>query len=82
MIISDSNNTVIVKYLLRRQPEGLAYDSAKGEIFVANAMSKAVSVISDETDTVIAYVTVPYGTLAYSLRFWERRDIHNKCPDT
>jgi YVTN family beta-propeller protein len=64
VIISDSNNTVISKIPVEGQLEGLAYDSAKGEIFVANTMANAVSVISDETDTVIASVTVPNGTLA------------------
>jgi len=64
VIISDSNNTVINKIPVVGQLEGLAYDSAKDEIFVANAMSTDVSVISDETDTVIASVTAPNGTLA------------------
>ena len=39
-------------------PEGIAYDSNKGEIFVANYESNTVSVISDNTNTVIANVTV------------------------
>ena len=37
---------------------GLAYDSAKGEIFVANGDFDSVSVISDSTNTVIANVTL------------------------
>jgi LPXTG-motif cell wall-anchored protein len=39
-------------------PEGLAYDFAKGEIFVANYFSDTLSVISDTTNTVIATVPV------------------------
>ena len=39
-------------------PDGVAYDSGKGEIFVINAGSNNVSVISDSTDTVVANVTV------------------------
>ena len=67
IIISDKSNTVVGEMTVGGEPEGLAYDSAKGEIFVANALSNAVSVISDKTDTVTANVTVPYGTsnLAY-----------------
>jgi YVTN family beta-propeller protein len=63
-VISDSNNSIVGKILVGGEPEGVVYDSAKGEIFVANALSKAVSVISDTTNTVVANVTVPYGTLA------------------
>ncbi len=39
-------------------PEGVAYDSGKGEIFVANAGSNTVSVISDSTNAAVANVTV------------------------
>ena len=35
-------------------PDGVAYDSAKGEIFVANGGSGTVSVISDSTNAVLA----------------------------
>ena len=41
-------------------PNGIAYDSAKGEIFVANWGSNTVSVISDDSDSMVA--TVPMGT--------------------
>ncbi len=41
------------------EPESLAYDSAKGEIFVANAFSSSVSVISDNTNTVVATISLP-----------------------
>jgi len=39
-------------------PQGLAYDSAKGEIFVANPAVNAVSVISDSTNVVITTINV------------------------
>ena len=37
---------------------GVAYDSGKGEIFVTNTGSNTVSVISDESNTVVATVNV------------------------
>ena len=45
-------------------PNGVAYDSGKGELFVSNAENDTISVISDSTNTVIANVTlgiVPWG---------------------
>ena len=45
-------------------PEGIAYDSAKGELFVANYGGTTVSVISDSTNAVIKTITVgtsPWG---------------------
>ena len=39
-------------------PTGAAYDSSKGEVFVANSASDSVSVISDSTNDVVATVTV------------------------
>src|SRR5208283_3356995 len=49
--ISDSNNTVVATIHVGNGPDGIAYDSAKGEIFVANAGSGTVSVISDSAIT-------------------------------
>jgi YVTN family beta-propeller protein len=49
------------------QPASLAYDSGKGEVFVANHNSSSVSVISDSTNSIVATVDVgvnPIG-LAY-----------------
>ena len=40
-------------------PEGIAYDSGKGEIFVSNQGDGTVSVISDITNAVVA--TIPVG---------------------
>src|SRR5947208_2986242 len=41
-------------------PEGVAYDSARGEVFVTNLVDGTVSVISDSTNAVVA--TVPVGS--------------------
>jgi DNA-binding beta-propeller fold protein YncE len=42
-------------------PVGIAYDSGKGEVFVAYLNSNSVSVISDRTDTIVATVPVERG---------------------
>jgi len=42
-------------------PEGIAYDAAKGEVFVANINSGNVSVISDATDAVVATILIGSG---------------------
>src|SRR3989475_12816993 len=39
-------------------PEDVAYDSGKGELFVANEGANNVSVISDVTNTVVATISV------------------------
>ena len=43
------------------RPGGVAFDSNKNEIFVANFGSSTVSVISDATNTVTANITVGTG---------------------
>jgi YVTN family beta-propeller protein len=48
-------------------PSGLAYDSAKGEIFVTNGQDNTTSVISDNTNTVIA--TIPVGGYPYGVAY-------------
>ena len=49
------------------EPMGIAYDSVKGEIFVANGGNgngnRSVSVINDATNTVVS--TIPLGSSAY-----------------
>jgi YVTN family beta-propeller protein len=69
-VISDANNSVVATVPVGDYPTGIAYDSAKGEIFVANAaatpddtnpsdyVNGSVSVISDSTDKVVAAVNV------------------------
>ncbi len=46
---------------------GVAYDSGKGEVFVTNAGSDTVSVISDKTNAVVA--TVPMRYAPYALAY-------------
>ena len=56
------NNTVVPGNFLAGYgigPEAAAYDSARGEVFVANEDSDNVSVINDTTNVVVA--TVPVG---------------------
>ncbi len=48
-------------------PSAIAYDSGKGEIFVAIAGSNSVSVISDSSNTVVANVTV--GSLPHGVAY-------------
>ncbi len=50
-----------------KTPQGIAYDSAKGEIFVSNGQDNTVSVISDSTNTVIA--TIPVGAYPYGVAY-------------
>src|SRR5439155_572850 len=61
-VISDSTNTVVATVNVGRNPYGyhygLAYDSGKGEVFVATSASNTVSVISDSTNAVVAIVNV------------------------
>ena len=40
-------------------PDGVAYDSSRGEVFVAKTLSKTISVVSGRTNRVVA--TVPAG---------------------
>ena len=47
-------------------PDGVAYDSAKGEIFVANSGYYPVSVISDATSTVPEF---PFAVLILLVSF-------------
>ncbi len=58
-MISDGTDAVVATMTVGATPYGLAYDSAKGEVFVANINSRAVSVISDSTNGVVAAVTTP-----------------------
>jgi YVTN family beta-propeller protein len=78
-VISDATNTVVATVPLGDFPSAIAYDPAKGEMFVtndgrnpsdtsaSNTASGLVSVISDATNTVVATVSVtPFpGGVAY-----------------
>ena len=62
-VISDSTNAVVATVDLNLNhevsPDGLAYDSSMGEMFVADFVTNDVSVISDSTNTVVATVNLP-----------------------
>jgi YVTN family beta-propeller protein len=69
-VISDTTNSVIANVTVGPFPDGIAYDSAKGEMYVGSSGSTtiggSVSVISDSTIAVVA--TVPLdgaGAVAY-----------------
>ena len=57
--IYDSNNTIAGNVTVGNQPYGVAYDSAKGEVFVSNVGDKSVSIISDGTVSTSTSSTVP-----------------------
>ena len=50
-----------------KAPSGIAYDSAKGEIFVTNGQDNTTSVISDKTNTVV--LTIPVGGFPYGVAY-------------
>ena len=64
MVISDNNNTVIADITALTQyagaPWDLAYDSAKGEMFLTDGTG--VYVINDTTNAVAANITVPWAS--------------------
>jgi YVTN family beta-propeller protein len=66
-VISDSTNKVVATIPVGEQPRGVAYDSGKGEIFVADFFSYNVSVINDRTDKVVA--TIPVGNYPWGLAY-------------
>src|SRR5207245_3385889 len=63
--------TVVATVPVGSIPEGVAYDSARGEVFVTNLVDGTVSVISDSTNAVVATVRVgssPIGAAYDSAR--------------
>ncbi len=59
--------SVVATISVGSQPRGTAYDSAKGEMFVANGVTNNVSVISDTSNTVIA--TIPVGATPIAVAY-------------
>ncbi len=59
-VLDDRTNAVLATVCVGSLPDGAAYDSRYGEVFVSNSGSDNVSVISDATNQVVA--TVPVGT--------------------
>jgi YVTN family beta-propeller protein len=68
-VISDGTNAVVATINTLYNPFYLAYDSAKGEIFVADAGANTIQVISDNTYVVIANLTLPAGSSPYGLAY-------------
>jgi len=68
-VISDANNSVVATISVAQYPSGVAYDSAKGEVFVVSSdyPNSTVSVISDSNNSVVAKITVGRqgGAVAY-----------------
>lgn len=60
-VVSCANNTVVATINVEGYPEGIAYDPAKGELFVSDDSAGAVSVISDSTDTVMRTIGLGGG---------------------
>jgi YVTN family beta-propeller protein len=52
-VISDNSNTAIATITVGSNPQGIAYDSGKNEIFVTNSDSQTISIISDKSNSVI-----------------------------
>ena len=59
-VITDTTNAVVATVNVGTGPLGIAYDSDRGEIFVANSDNNTVSVITDATNAVVA--TIPVGS--------------------
>src|SRR5439155_24867055 len=60
--VSDVTRKILATIPVDINPNGMAYDSGKGEVFVTNTGSNTVSVISDATNTVVA--TISMGAFA------------------
>ncbi len=58
-VVNDTSNSVVATVPVNGEPIGAAYDSAKGQVFVAATEDNQVKVISDTSDTVSA--TIPVG---------------------
>ena len=57
LIQTASAQVVVATVDVGNGPQGVAYDSGKGEVFVTNAADNTVSVISDSSNTVVATLT-------------------------
>jgi YVTN family beta-propeller protein len=60
-VVSATTTTVLATVAVQYSSEGIAYDSGLGEVFVSNAQSENVSVISTATNSVVATVSLPLG---------------------
>jgi serine/threonine protein kinase, bacterial len=60
-VISDTSDTVVATVSVGRWPFGVAYDPARGDVFVTNFGDGTVSVISDSTRKVVTTMSVGSG---------------------
>ncbi len=63
ILLAHPGAALTVSVAVGTAPQGLAYDSAKGEVFVSNPGSNSVSVISDASGSMVATVTHFAGPL-------------------
>ncbi len=68
-VIADSTNAVVATGTLGNNAGLLTYDSGKGEIIVANMDDDKVSVISDNSNTVVATMELPQGNHLYDVTY-------------
>ncbi len=66
-MISASNDTVTASLSSNFLPLAVAYDSGRGEVFVANYASSSVEVISASTDSLVT--SIHLGTIPLALAF-------------
>ena len=57
-VISTATNTVVASVRVGDSPDGLAFDPANGDIYVANSGDSYLSVIDGATNTVVANATI------------------------
>ncbi|MGD0070912.1 MAG: YncE family protein [Candidatus Bathyarchaeia archaeon] len=67
-VIDDRSYKVIATIPLSSNSGAWAFDSGKGELYIATA-NNSVSVISDKTNSVVATISVPLGTYTPSLAY-------------
>jgi len=64
-VISDNTNAVIANVALEKQPQGIAYDSGRGKMFVTYSESNRISVLSDSSETSDSpSLTVPFAAVS------------------
>lgn len=63
-VIDGSTNKLIANVTVGSEPWGLAFDSANGDVYVANLGSNTVSVINGSTNQVVTNVPVGFGPFA------------------
>lgn len=58
-VISDSTNNIVpTNITVGSSPADIAYDSAKGEMFVSDSAANTVLVISDTTNSIVADIPI------------------------